>query len=350
MIWAMVAISAFFALYDGMRAGILSDLYISSLIVMRKGEKGLSISFMARENSGEDSGDASGYIYTEGEGKSFNLCIEDAENKLGKHIFLGHLKTIMVEEDLIKGESKLSELTDYAERTSYFNHFVRLCFLSDKDKLLEDKLENKDEATNDFLNSIVGEYPLKGLYVIKYNEIITGEELFCLPYLACSEDGLAFEGLAAIKNGIYKKKFEDKDHISYRLLVNKSEDMYMDVPGGDVRISDSRSVLRYSGEEGFSCNLVIDVILEAFKADIDVQKKGEEAIEGRLGVYYKQLIEDFIEECKTESLDLAGLEKHLYRFHYRSYEKMRSENFNILQNIPIKVNVKVNIVKNELTK
>ena len=335
----------------------LNDLAIANALGIdyKDGNYEITAQILDLQQSGEGTSQTKTIIY-EAKGETITEAFRNVSLSYPKMLYLSHLKLVVLGESIM--ESDIDSLFDYFLRSpSTRNDFDVLINPSGsaKDILNKNSEEAQSVSSSEILESLDVTTKRQGT-TVRYNmeEIISMFlEENITPVVTSIEEvdkKNKLTGIVALDNKNNKVvKLSDKTATAYNLLNNNLFDIGVKFPYKDniidiVLIRPKNGVDVKIEGNNLTINLNINISAQPTEVrkeinleDEKVQKEIQSLINKELKTYLISLIND----CKTNNVDILGIERLIYKNHYKEYENFKDLNYCEVANFNLNVSAKL---------
>ncbi len=327
----------------------LNELYIVNLMVVDYKDNQISVDFISSYKQSDSS--ISSFKSVSASGNTITECVNKAENKLGMKVFLGHLKTVFLNEKFLTKAENYENFIGFTKRNSRFNHFVSIFMIDDENGKLLSQINDDDKATNEFLNTVVLKYPPREMLVVEYVDITNDYDTFALPRLEFTDDRLTYQGIGVIKNEVLSNIYDEKDEALYKLITNRSEAVFFDTKYCSLTVVNSIAKLNRKEDLNFCYDVDIYCEIKELKdIELTVNKGDEEDLEKELEKYFDENLTSFTKKLQYNGDDILNMILYFYKHDYKEYLKFSGDADDLFSKSRIDINTNVHIIRNEMNK
>ena len=335
----------------------LNDLAIANALGIdyKDGNYEIVLQILDLQQSGEGTSQTKTILY-ESKGETITQAFRNVSLSYPKMLYLGHLKLVVLGESIL--ESKVDNLFDYFLRSpSTRNDFDVLINPTGSAKnILGKSSENSNSvASKEILESLKVSTLRQGTTVqFNMEELISifleKKQTPILTSIELVDEKNKLTGVVALDN---KKnefiKLNDNTAIAYNLINNNLFDIGINIKYQDilmdillVRPKNSFDVSVNDDEVTVDINIDISAQPSEIREKINLEKKDvQEEIQDLINKEIKKYLNDLIETCKTNNIDILGLEKMIYKKYYKEYDNFKNKNIYEIAKINLNVNSKL---------
>ncbi len=276
-------------------------------------------------------------------------CIKKISKQSNKVIFMSHLKTLILTDNLI---DKQTNYYDYFLRDakSKMNFYVYSINNKDKDKLI--KILNNESSIylkniTDFNNKVLSSsYKLSFLDFI-YKHIEPGIEII-YPSISIKDNMLYLDNLIAYSNN--KIILNNNESIFYNILTNNIDKTTIEIPCDNnyftLQINKSKTKYKWKNSI-FEANVSIKGTITNYNCSYDLSnKETTKMLSNYANNYINKNINKIIKKSKDNNYDFIGIGNHIYK-HDNDYFDFDNYNWNNKIN-DIKTKIKVKTIINSI--
>lgn len=335
--------------FSDMQGMSLNDIFMANCVYARMQEGEITVDFIS-ENTKESEGGVMSFEIVRAVGDSFSQCINNAREKTGEQINLGHLRSIFLEESFFENEKNYYNLLDLIKRERFISNYVSFYVINDPDDNLAEYIKDKQPQVSDFVNNVVIKKPSSESLVMKYNDVAGENKSYCLPCILVGDE-IKFDGIYSLKNGKTVKKYTDTDEVMYKLLSKKVSQIYISTKACAF-LSDKHSVeIKREGDLTFVYKIQLWCEMkELWGESVNVFEGDEEDMEIKIEKELSLAMENFLNEVKADGVDIIGVCDYLKKHHYNDFLKLNASCDDLFECCEIQTDIKVHIIKNDLNK
>lgn len=279
----------------------------------------------------------------------FSKAVEDNYNKLTNEAYFSHLEVMVINEEAAK--LGIKDIADYILRSTRVGNNFYLVVIKDNNAEDVFKLKSNNHesianeivkllhnANSDYIVSINNEFD----YLVS-NMISKGIDI-TTPNIIIDNDAIKLDSVAYFKDDKMISYLSKEEAITLNLLIADSNNyIYMNINNTSINVYDNS--YKYNiNKDKIIIDTTLDTTLKTIDNDdnlnvIDTFNK----IEDKFSSKYLDDCNNLILKMKDENIDLLGIGNKYYRYYPRLYYD------NILNDLEIIINAKVNINKNGST-
>lgn len=273
-------------------------------------------------------------------------------------LFLGHLKVILMGEDLVKNRELFIEFLDGAEKQSAITRRISFGVVEGTAKealAVSPKLEpNTGQFVTDLLTGAdrTGRAPMLDMNQVLISLHTNGNVL--IPKVVAKKDELKVGGSAIIKDFTFVGWLGELETLCTNILQNRVKVYGIDakVDGVIIPFDVSSSKTRYKLEtSGDHMRMVIDIMGEADIEIFNFAVKNDlldptflDKVQHALNEEMTQLAVHTIEVLQKEyRVDVLGFDSHISKFHPKIWKRIKGDWENIYPDLEVVVNTKIEL-------
>ncbi|MCI8342435.1 MAG: hypothetical protein HFE62_04405 [Firmicutes bacterium] len=302
-------------------------------------DNGFSVSMGIAGGNGNEEGAIDGDIKTN-EGTNFPAAIELFTGRESRDVYYGHMKTLVVSEDVLNDQEFVDEIMDTFMRNSQFSEKIVLFSSGNAENVLRAVSENEyGDGLNiwDFYKNnsveVLNVYPLN---LKEFSEKFLLGECSVIPVVTAGDEIKIGGGLIYSPEGV-KGRLTEEEMRGYVYVKDNAGGSIEELENrGAVEITKSSAGIKFEDDSGLKC--VIDICVRG--KTVNMLEGGVEETERKLEEKIEKSVLDVIDKTLFLETDVFGMAQSLKRRNNDIYEKYQGLN---LDNVNFDVNVEVKI-------
>lgn len=268
-------------------------------------------------------------------GETLNDALENLYLKTDKKIFLAHINTLLLNEEMLSID--LKPLLNYflksnESRSTFTPILLKNIKAADILKIIE------DESLNDYLE--MNRKELGFSFPLTFEEFartyLSNTLSNIIPAIKVEEDMIEIDSYGYFKDKKFKGYLTKEEAMTYNLLKNKNSPVKFQINCNNnsttIKIQELLTTTS-SKEKNISYH-----ITGTYQVLNNTCQKNDEDILNFIKGEIKESIEDLVKKEKEEQTDFLGLTNHIYQHNYPFYEKNKD---NLLQTITTDVTLDI---------
>lgn len=307
-------------------------------------------------NQNSNGGSQTKTIVYEGKGKTITNAFRNVSLSYPKMLYLGHLKLAILGNTIL--ESEIETMFDYFLRSpSTRNDFEVLINPNGSAKDILNKESEKPDSTTtkEILESLETSRLRQGTAnKVNMEELISlfleNKTSPVLTAIETEDKKNKLTGMVALDSKNKKIiKLKNSSVIAYNLINNNFFDIDVNISYEDTLMD----ILLLRPKNGISVDingnsLIVNINVNTsaqpaeIRKDINLEDKNvQNKIQNILNEKLKEYINDLIDECKKNNIDILGLEKIIYKNNYKDYDKFKDKNLYEIADFNLNINTKL---------
>ena len=321
----------------------------------------VSVQVMNLQKETNDATTESSVLY-QGKGISILDALDNISLEYPNTLYLGHIELLVIGKGIIL-DNNINKVFDFFLREPQARTDCLLLVSDSNDAvdIINPETENKEGTfpSKDLITTIENSKQING-YIVKQ----TLEE-FIINYYEEGIDSVAsnirlsesdkeiktvLTGLVSFKENKFIKELDKDNSFSYNTIKGNYERVGIDIPYNDNLIGlsiGSKSIIKLKIKDNkpyFDINIDIDGSVTELHNNINFNSDDEyKKLEELANNYIKDKIDNLIDFCKDNNVDILGLKNYIYKNKYRNYNKYKDSN--IYEESVINVNVNTDIYR-----
>ncbi|GAA0744168.1 Ger(x)C family spore germination protein [Clostridium oceanicum] len=291
-------------------------------------------------------------------GYSMENSVGKATEKSSRALTFGHLKLLLLNEGLVEHEKTFKEVIDYIERQPAINRMIYLSLTNipssqivefkpnvekDVEAYIEGIMNNNKNNNTSFpttLDEFLENLSTTGNSVLPVVSIDKKDKELKISELALIKD-YKIVGSLSINEGNSIELVKGNFKKGTRSIVREGSPIDYSIEGFErkIKLNDD------SGKLSFDINLSLEGQIKNYNSDKNIfSKKAIDEIEEDFNQSIKQEIDQVIKVTQSKyDCDVVGLGSYLYKYHPKTWKKVKDDWDNIYKKVKVNINVDTNI-------